>query len=406
MYRLWPRWQKGSPELGGAGIGALLTTGAAMLVITAVLCVPIVERTLGLPRRISVPLMAAYYACMWGNDYVLHPWAMRSKRGFDAQLVIVPLYNVAFLSALLLVPNDPHSPLWMGLLLYAGTTASWQAIDKSWAFLSFHTLAPLATIPIFLARGAPLGWSIAGPVLCAVLCGVGYHLVAMTTSYWQRIRAEQARTIAELRAKAAEAERAVLARDLHDSVGSTLGLVALYGDLVERHANDPEQLRRLAGTLREATREGLGELRGVLDAMAPVKGDLGTLAENLRRVGARAAEAGEASVEVILEGERQTMVDGPVRLALVRVFQESVANALRHGKAKRVQARLGAAPGGRVRLVVGDDGGGIDASRTRPEARGLAGMRQRAEELGGTVSVERMEGGGTRVALELPSGAT
>jgi signal transduction histidine kinase len=403
-YRLWPRWAPGGVELGGAGIGVLLTMGVCLALVTGVICIPIVARTLGLPPRLSVPLMAAYYACMVGNDLVLHPWALRSPRGFDAQLVIVPLYNVAFLAALLLIPNDPRSPLWMGLMLYAGTTASWQEIDKSWAFLAFHTLVPLATIPIFLARGAPLGWSIAGPMLCAVLSGIGYHLLAVTTSHWKRIRAEQARTIAELRARAVELERQQLAQDLHDSVGSALGLVGLYGDLVERHARDPEQLLALATTLREATREGLGELRGVLDAMAPERGDLATLAENLRRVGARAAAASGAEVEVTIEGSGEVSVDGPARLALVRVFQEAVANALRHGKARRVHARLGEVEGARVRLVVEDDGVGFEAGGTRAGARGIAGMRRRAEDLGGHCLIEAARGAGTRIVIELPRG--
>src|SRR6185436_7087265 len=88
-YRLWPSYAPGGAELGGAGIGVLLTMGVCLAIVTGVLCVPIVARTLGLPPRLSVPLMAAYYACMVGNDLVLHPWALRSPRGFDAQLVIV-----------------------------------------------------------------------------------------------------------------------------------------------------------------------------------------------------------------------------------------------------------------------------------------------------------------------------
>ncbi|APR81580.1 two-component system sensor kinase [Minicystis rosea] len=403
-YRLWPRWAPGAVELGGAGIGVLLTMGACLALVTALLCIPIVARTLGLPPRISVPMMAAYYACMVGNDLVLHPWALRSPRGFDAQLVIVPLYNVAFLAAFVLFPNDPRTPLWMGLLLYSGTTASWQEIDKSWLFLAFHASVPLLTIPVFLARGAPLGWSIAGPLLCSLLSAISYHLLAVTNSHWRRIRAEQARTIAELRARAAELERQQLAQDLHDSVGSALGLVGLYGDLVERHAREPGQLLELATTLREAAREGLGELRGVLDAMAPERGDLVTLAENLRRVGTRAAAASGAVVEVALAGSGDAWVDGPARLALVRVFQEAVANALRHGKARRIRAELGEAEGARVRLLVEDDGAGFEAGRARAGARGLAGMRRRAEDLGGRCDIETQPGAGARIVIELPRG--
>jgi len=409
MYRAWPRWSPGSPELGGAGLGAILTTGAAMAVITAVLCIPTVARTLGIAPGTSIALMGTYYACMWFNDYVLHPWALREKRGFDAQLIVVPLYNVAFLTAFLLIPNEPRSPLWMGLLLYTATTASWQEIDKSWAFLAFHGLTPLCTIPVFLARGADFGWSLAGPLLCSVVCATGYHLVAMTTSYWRRIRNEQAAAIEELRAKSAELERIALARDLHDSVGATLGLVALYGDLIERYAGDPEELRQLAGTLREATREGLGELRGVLDAMAPERADLATLAENLRRIAARAAAASGASVEVRVQaegdekdGQPATTLDGGLRLALVRVFQEALANALRHGQAKSVTASLELQDGQRLTLVISDDGIGFDPGAVRAGARGLANMRQRAEDAGGTLSVSRGDSGGTRIVLELP----
>lgn len=404
IYVLWPRWAPGGVELGGAGLRPLLAMGACLAIVAGVLCVPIVARTLGLPPRLSAPLMAAYYACMIGNDLVLHPWATRSKRGFDAQLVLVPLYNVAFLAAFLLVPNDPRTPLWMVLLLYAGTTASWQEIDKSWAFLAFHVLTPLATIPIYLARGAHLGWSIAGPLLCSALSGVAYHLIALSTSHWKRLRAEQARTIEGLRGRAAELDRAWLAQDLHDSVGSALGVVGLYGDLVERHARDPERLLALAATLREATREGLGALRGVLDAMAPSLCDLATLAENLRRIGARAAAASEAEVDVALDGAGNAWIDGPARLALVRVFQEAVTNALRHGKARHVRARLGEASGARVRLTVEDDGAGFEPGSARAGARGLAGMRRRAEELGGRCAIETTSGAGTRIVVELPRG--
>lgn len=263
-------------------------------------------------------------------------------------------------------------------------------------------ITPLATIPIFLARGSPTGWSFAGPLLCAVLSGVASHLIALTTSHWRRVGAEQARTIAGLRARAAELERGWLAQDLPDSVGSALGLVGLYGDLVERHAREPEQLLALAATLREATREGLGELRGVLDAMAPERGDLATFAENLRRVAVRAAAASEAEIEVALGDAGPAWIDGPARLALVRVFQEAVTNALRHRKARHVRARLSEAPGALVRLTIEDDGAGFEVPDARKGARGLAGMRRRAEELGGRFEIEATPGAGARVVVELP----
>jgi signal transduction histidine kinase len=399
-YRWWPRYRPGTVELGGAGIKVLLSTTAGALAVCAVLCLPPVVRATGLSRRAALAIMLSYLACMWINDYVLQPLARRSRAGFNLQLTLTPLYNVFFMAAFVVVPNEPKSPLWMGLFLWSVVTASWQEIDASFWLLFLNVAAPLATIPIFLARGASTDWSIAAPALCAVVSGLGYHLQADVSRAWRRIRAEQAATIDELRARAAELERKQLARDLHDSVGSALALVGLYGDLVERHLDQPTELKRISATLREAAREGLGDLRGVLDAMAPAAGDFGTLAATLRRLGQRVAEAADADLSFASDGPDHQPLDGPVRLALVRVFQESLNNAFRHGRARKVSARL-AVENGSACLEVSDDGTGFDPA-TAPSGRGLAGMRTRAGELGGKFALDARPGAGVRLRLDLP----
>lgn len=388
--------------MGGAGPRELVRLVTSILAVTAFLALPPVARAIGVPSLLILTIGVTYVSCMALNDFVLHPAALKSTRAFNAQLVIVPLYNVFFCALVIVIAGDPKTPLWMMLLAFAVFTGSWQEIDPSIPYLAFHTVFPLLTIPLFLARGADPTWSVGGPLLCGLLSGLAYHGFAAKGLAWRRVRTEQAATIDELRRQASEAERGRIARDIHDSVGSVLGLMALYGDIIERNAGNPDELVRIARTLREAAREGLGEMRGVLDALAPDAADLSTLGQTLQRSGRRAAEASGAHIDVMVSGDHARRIDGPLRLSLVRVFQEAVNNALRHGHARRIDVHL-TTPAREVMLEVKDDGEGFSLEAIRTGGRGLAGMRSRAAELGGTLEVQSNPGGGARVALRLPT---
>jgi signal transduction histidine kinase len=400
-YRWWPRYAPGTMELGGAGVKGLLSLVVPLLIISGFLALPPISRATGLPGVWAIGLGLSYSACMAFNDFVLNRAALTSRRAFNVQLAVLPIYNLFFCEAVIVIPGDPKSPLWMMPLIFACFTGAWEEIDRSFAYLILHTLAPFVTIPFFLARGADPAWSIAGPALCGVMSGFAYRGFAGKAALWQLVRAEQNATIDELRRQASEAERGRIARDLHDSVGSVLGLVALYGDVIERSADNPEELIRIARQLRESAREGLGDLRGVLDALAPEAADVSALGKTLQRSGRRAAEASGARIEVTITGDSARRLDGPQRLSLVRVFQEALNNALRHGHAKHIQVRL-AAPPDRVTLEVSDDGRGFSLE-TVSLGRGLEGMRSRATELGGTLEVSSTPGAGARIALQLPA---
>jgi len=84
----------------------------------------------------------------------------------------------------------------------------------------------------------------------------------------------------------------------------------------------------------------------------------------------------------------------------VRVFQEAVHNAVRHGHARNISVRL-AAGDGWVELEVADDGQGFDAVLPGG-GTGIAGIRDRAREIGGEVTVESVSGGGARLLLAVP----
>ncbi len=95
--------------------------------------------------------------------------------------------------------------------------------------------------------------------------------------------------------------------------------------------------------------------------------------------------------------------DAPVvaKIGLYRVLQEALSNASRHAGGAGIEVELSPLDGA-VCLEVRDRGPGFDAGAVRPEALGIAGMRERAELLGGTFAINPRPDGGTAVRLTLP----
>jgi len=391
-YRWWPTYRKGVVEYDGRYV--FFPFLVAESAFAAVLCLPPVVRATGIAPWQALTLIAVHLAFVALGGFPLHRMAQTSSRAFHLQVGMTLLYNVGLGLALITLGGEPKTPLWMALLTYACISGASQEIEASYGFLAIVTCAPLLTIPIFVAQGASPTWSIAGPALAASFSGLAYHGLAASSAGW---RIERGR----LRKRVTELERRNLARDLHDSIGSSLSLVGLYGDLIERNAGKPEELKRIAGTLREAARDGLGEMRGLLDALAPTSSDVAGLETSLRRLGDRAVATG-VDVQLSVDGPVNTVLDGPQRLTLLRAFQESLNNAIRHGGAHTITSRLQVqAAAAALVLSIEDDGSGFDLATHTP-GRGLVGMKARAAELGGEFEMQTHPGGGSRVTLTLP----
>jgi signal transduction histidine kinase len=90
-------------------------------------------------------------------------------------------------------------------------------------------------------------------------------------------------------------------------------------------------------------------------------------------------------------------------VALYRICQEALTNVARHAGAGRVTVRLVATPD-EVRLLVRDDGRGFDPSRVPEDRHGVVGMRERADNIGGSIEVQSSRDGGTRVEVTVPLG--
>lgn len=382
-YRPWPAYRAGLEDLdwkNGRGVAL------AEMVLAVGLAFPPVVSVVGEVSLEWSWLLVAHVLCFAVLGGPVHRAAQKRPWVFHAQVAASLLSNVLVLLGLVVVGGQPLSLTWLGLLLYSAVLGSSQELEPTWAYLGTVVLAPLSMLVYFAHHPTGTYWDWLAPPWMALLDGVAYHGLATVSARWRAKRAELMQRIAEL-------ERAQLARELHDSVGSTLTLLALYGDLVQRHADRPEELRQIGGELRAAASDGLLDLRGVIDALSPEACDAAGLAQTMRRHIQRAGASGP-TITFEVQGDPTVGIDGPIRLALLRVLQEAITNALRHAHAASIAARL-VASDELVTLEVTDDGTGVSATPT--EGHGLSNMRARAKELEAQFDVDASPGRGTRL---------
>ena len=223
---------------------------------------------------------------------------------------------------------------------------------------------------------------------------------------------EQARARRELLGQviaAQEAERARVSRDLHDDVGQALTSVLLGLRLVEdslaRPDVDVEDARGRVAELRELVADGLRRARQLAFDLRPTVLDDVGLAAALQRltedVAARSSLAVELDTAALAPDER---LSPEIETVIFRVVQEALTNVVRHASATTASVAL-AGRDGVIRVFVEDDGVGFDPQQTPTRAHlGIEGMLERAELVGGTVSVTSAVGAGTTIVLEVPRG--
>ncbi len=244
--------------------------------------------------------------------------------------------------------------------------------------------------------------------LTAALVGGVLALLALLTVLLVRSRrreaaaARRAARMAEQRhevERAREAERQALGHDLHDGVLQMLYAVRFHLPATDDVATVDGLLVQTAEQVRAVT----ARLRAPMDETVSLVDALRGLPALYPDVSGAVSADEAALARLSAEG----------RIALYRVAQEAVSNAVRHGGASHVAMRLGLdGPSGdgasvaRIVFGVEDNGAGFDTARPFSEDRphfGLTGMRERAEALGGTLAVESAPGHGTRLHLHLPA---
>lgn len=212
--------------------------------------------------------------------------------------------------------------------------------------------------------------------------------------------AEQTRALRELHHRAQDLrveERSDVARDLHDGLGQELtSLRLLVGLARQLHPERGDQ--DLLGELEEQVARIQGSLRSVLEALRPRLLDDAGLVEALKVLTRELERRSGLPIGLTVEDVPEP-VPSKASVALYRICQEGLNNALRHARATRIDLRLAGTPLG-LELRIVDDGRGI-ADGEIGRGLGTISVRQRAEELGGTA---RWSGGpeGTSLRVELP----
>jgi two-component system CheB/CheR fusion protein len=197
-----------------------------------------------------------------------------------------------------------------------------------------------------------------------------------------------------------ERERHRLGRDLHDDLCQQLvGIEFLCQRLasrLERNRADRASVNEIARMVQRALAQG----RELAHGLSPVALEAEGLAEALRTLAARTRKVFRVDCHFRSPGS-PLVPDPTVAGHLYRVAQEAVTNALKHGKARRVDIRLAQTKKG-IRLSVRDDGTGLPPDVARLDGMGLSIMRYRAEVMGGTLAVKGAPGCGTRVLCLVP----
>jgi signal transduction histidine kinase len=310
----------------------------------------------------------------------------------------VLVWTVAAVTLVYLARGYPYGPVFISLALsgvYAVATGYRVAAWAAFAMLFAGHLVAL------VARHEEWSWS-------WLVGALAWALLLLAVGELVRVRRERVLAARRARIEAQERqageERLRVARELHDVVAHHMSLINVQAG-VALHLMDrrPEQAQTALEAIKDASKEALVELRslvGILRAEgeAAPRSPTGGLA-SLDDLVARSAQAGLA-VRLTREGDVGPL-PAAVELAALRIVQEAITNVVRHAGAAHAEISL-VYRRDVLEVTVTDDGRGLGQAQREGPGRGLVGMRERAEGLGGTVTVAAADDGGARVHAVLP----
>ncbi len=222
-----------------------------------------------------------------------------------------------------------------------------------------------------------------------LLAGPYAHFTTMTRQLGSALAAERQRATGDARA----AERARIAREVHDAISQHLFALRMIAAGMRRADPGNQQVR----AIERISEEALRDMQALLIELRPASLDEAGLAPALQEICAAYHDRLGVTVEASLD---DVSVPAPVEHALLRITQEACANAVRHGSARRLTVSM-TRQDGHVELAVRDTGTGFDPAAPQPGS-GLAHIRDRVAELGGTVDIDSAPGRGAALTVRVP----
>jgi signal transduction histidine kinase len=215
------------------------------------------------------------------------------------------------------------------------------------------------------------------------------NFTTMTRQLGSALAAERQRAAGDARA----AERARIAREVHDAISQHLFAVRMIAAGMRRADPASQQAR----AIERISQEALRDMQALLIELRPADLDGAGLAPALQEICAAYQDRLGVTVDASLA---DVTVPPPVEHALLRITQEACANAVRHGNADRLAVSM-TRHDGHVELAVRDSGTGFDPAAPR-SGSGLAHIRDRVAELGGTVDIDSAPGCGAALTVRVP----
>ncbi|WP_314094820.1 sensor histidine kinase [Microbacterium foliorum] len=342
-------------------------------------------------------------------------------------LIVGVTYASGMLLARLSRGRRPVTLIWLALLSAEWLCLLWMSADAAYLvfplfFLFLHLLGRwlgsaailAATVVAVCALGIHGGWSVGGVVGpfvgagVALLIGLGYQALAKEAQQREALVTELLATRGQLAAQEHEsgvlAERARLAREIHDTLAQGLSSIQMLLHAAER-ADDTRPGIEHIRLARETAAANLIEARRFIRELTPPQLDDQTLGGALRRL-ARTQWATQG-LDVQVRVSDTVVLPMHLQTALLRITQGAIANVLQHAHATTATVTIGI-EGDTLRFTVEDDGTGFDAELPEPgtagksDSFGLRATAERVHQLGGRLDIDTASGRGTTLTVDLP----
>jgi signal transduction histidine kinase len=345
-----------------------------------------------------------------------HPHQVSDKLPAGAHIAPTAAYLLVAVSALALIWRRRRPVLVLAVSLGAVLLYTCLGYENGAAILNplFALYAVAVAVPtgraIVLSVITMLSLMAATAAFGPFGTGGGFVLIpgevaaALFLGLWVASRHAALREREEQARRAVDAERLRIARELHDVVAHTMATINVQAG-VAAHVIDqqPEQAAQALEAIKQASKEGLRELRGILNVLrqadeddprapAPHLAQLDDLVDNATRAG--------LPTSVMVDGEARPLAP-TVDLTAYRIVQESLTNALRYAGPTTARVTLSYTDD-ELRVEVVDGGRGRVGGAPQGAGHGITGMRERAEAVGGMLVAGPAPEGGFRVQARLP----
>ena len=203
--------------------------------------------------------------------------------------------------------------------------------------------------------------------------------------------------------EAQEEERKRLSREIHDGPAQMLANVIMRSDLIERvfREKGPDEAFSEVNSFKKMVRSALYEVRRIIYDLRPMALDDLGLVPTLRKYLQTIEEYHKNSKITFVNLGLERRLPTKYEVALFRMIQESVQNALKHANACEIKVKL-EITNNDITVLIKDNGGGFDTSIKKPESFGMIGMRERVDLLDGDITFDSKIGKGTAVWIRVP----